>query len=213
MYIYKVSNKPKRSAYKCPTLHTQTVMANNLKTVIPTLIVLTFLCSCGQKARQQEQEAQVVEKSQSESSLIEKNDNQIIKKKVGEELFKSILDTITINNVNVDFLTRNQWIYRPFGNCESFLKFKENGTGISYNCEMEEEYEMTYEIEGNKVFITEYDIPHVDNEEHKRIKFRDDTYVYNGHSLVMVDSKMYNISGLEWIPKIEVIIDYKRKRY
>ncbi|SHK68471.1 hypothetical protein SAMN04488007_3640 [Maribacter aquivivus] len=189
------------------------VVANKMKTVIQTLIVLTFLCSCGQKARQQEPEIQVVDKSQSESPLIEKFDNQIIKKKFGEELFKSILDTITVNNVNVDFLTRNKWIYRPFDNCESFLKFQENGIGVSYNCEMEEEYEMTYRIEGNKVFIAEYDIPHVDNEEHKRIKFRDDTYVYNSNSLVMVDSKMYNIGGLEWIPKIEVVIDYKRKKY
>lgn len=184
-----------------------------MKTVIQTLIVLTFLCSCGQKARQQEPEIKVVKKSQSESPLIEKFDNQIIKKKFSEELFKSILDTITVNNVNVDFLTRNQWIYRPFDNCESFLKFQENGIGVSYNCEMVDEYEMTYRIEGNKVFISEYDIPHIDNEELKRIKFRDDTYVYNGNSLVMVDSKMYNIGGLEWLPKIEVVIDYKRKKY
>ena len=184
-----------------------------MKIIIQTLIVITFLFSCGQKARQQESDIKVVDKRQSESPLIEKNDNQIIKKKVGEELFKSILDTITINNVNVDFLTRNQWIYRPFDNCESFLKFQENGIGVSYNCEMEEEYEMTYRIEGNKVFIAEYDIPHVDNTEHKKIKYRDDTYVYNGHSLILIDSKMYSIGGREWIPEIEVVIDYKRKKY
>lgn len=78
---------------------------------------------------------------------------------------------------------------------------------------MEEDYQMTYRVEGNKIFISEYDIPHVDNQKRKKIKSRDDTYVYNGQSLIMVDSKMYNIGGLEWTPKIEVVINYDRKKY
>jgi len=184
-----------------------------MKTVIQTLIILIFLCSCGQQSRPKEQKVQSVEKSQLDSTLLKKSRNQIIKKKFGKELFQSILDTLNIKSVTVDLLTRNEWIYRPFENCESFLKFQESGIGVSYNCEMEEEYELTYKIEGNKVFISEYDIPHVDNKEQKKIKFRDDIYVYNGHSFVMIDSKMYNIGGLEWTPKIEVVIDYKRKKY
>lgn len=152
-------------------------------------------------------------KKNSESLLIENNPSQLIKKKVGKELFKAIFDTITIHNVSVDFLIINQWIYRPFDNCESFLKFQSNGTGVSYNCEIEEEFEMTYRVEGNRIFVAEYDIPHVDNSEHKKIKYRDDTYVYNGHSLILIDSKMYNIGGREWTPEIEVVIDYGLNKY
>lgn len=169
--------------------------------------------SCGQQTRQEEQQTNNSENNQTELSLTQKNTDQETEKKFGQELFKSILDTITIATISTDFLVNNQWLYRPFDNCESYLKFQANGKGISYNCEMEEDYEMTYKIEENKVFIVEYDIPHVDNEERKKIKFRDDTYVYNGHSLVLVDSKMYNIGGLEWTPKIEVVINYDRKKY
>lgn len=188
-------------------------MANIMKTTILTIIALTFLTSCGQQTRQSEQQTDNSEKNQTELPLPEKNIEQETKKIVGQELFKTILDTITIETISTDFLINNQWIYRPFDNCESYLKFQANGKGISYNCEMEEDYEMTYKIEGNKVFIAEYDIPHVDNEERKKIKYRADTYVYNGHSLIMVDSKMYNMGGLEWTPKIEVVINYDKKKY
>ncbi|MDI9868951.1 hypothetical protein [Flectobacillus roseus] len=188
-------------------------MANIMKTTIQTIIALTFLSSCGQKTRQNEQQTTNSEKNQTELVLTEKNTAQEAKKKVGQELFKSILDTISVKTISTDFLTNNRWIYIPFDNCESYLKFQVNGKGVSYNCEMEEDYEMTYKVEGNKVFIAEYDIPHVDNEERKKIKFRDDTYVYNGHSLILIDSKMYNIGGLEWTPKTEVIINYDRKKY
>lgn len=184
-----------------------------MKTTILTIIALTFLNSCGQQTRQNEQQTNSSEKNQTELQSTEKNADKKTELKVGQELFKAILDTITTEKISVDFLVNNQWIYRPFDNCESYLKFQVNGKGISYNCEMEEDYEMTYKIEGNKLFIAEYDIPHVDNEERKKIKYRDDTYVYNGHSLIMVDSKMYNIGGREWIPKIEVVINYDRKKY
>lgn len=188
-------------------------MANIMKTTILTIIALTFLWSCGQQAMHNEQVTNTSDKNQTASPQTNKSGNQTTEKKVGQELFKSILDTITVNSIMVDYLINNQWIYRPFDNCESYLKFQENGKGISYSCEMEEDYEMTYKIEGNKVFIAEYDIPHVDNEEGKKIKYRDDTYVYNGHSLIMIDSKMYNIGGLEWTPEIEVVINYDRKKY
>jgi hypothetical protein len=188
-------------------------MANIMKTTILTIIALTFLSSCGQQSRQNEQQTDKSEKNQTELPLQEKNIVQETKKIVGQELFKAILDTITIETISADLLINNQWIYRPFDNCESYLKFQANGKGISYNCEIEEDYEMTYKIEGNKVFIAEYDIPHVDNEKRKKIKYRDDTYIYNGHSLIMIDSKMYNMGGLEWTPKIEVVINYDKKKY
>lgn len=186
-------------------------MANIMKIVINTIIALTFLYSCGQQATQNEQVSITPDKN--ESTLTKKVNNKITGKKVGQELFKSILDTITVKTITTDLLINNQWFYRPFRNCESYLKFQENGKGISFNCEMEVDYEMTYKIEGNKVFIAEYDIPQVDNEEEKKIKIRDDIYIYNGHSLIMVDSKMYNIGGLEWIPEIEFVINYDRKEY
>lgn len=188
-------------------------MANIMKTTILTIIALTFLSSCGQQTRQNEQQTTNSEKNQTELVLTKKNTEQKAENKVGQELFKSILDTISVKTISTDFLINNRWIYRPFDNCASYLKFQVNGKGISYNCEMEEDYEITYKVEENKVFIAEYDIPHVDNEERKKIKFRDDTYVYNGHSLILVDSKMYNIGGLEWTPKIEVVINYDRQKY
>ncbi len=168
--------------------------------------------SCQQQTRQNEQETTNSEKNQTELKLAEKNADHETEKKVGQELFKSILDTIIIEPISADFLLNNQWVFRPFDNCESYLKFQANGKGISYNCEMLEDYEMKYKIEGNKMFVEEYVIPHVDNEERRRMKFRDDTYVYNGHSLIMVDSKMY-LGGLERTPKIEVVIKYDRKKY
>ncbi|CAM4018566.1 hypothetical protein FLAN108750_05470 [Flavobacterium antarcticum] len=182
-----------------------------MKTTILTLIALTFLSSCRQQTSQNEQQTTNSGKKERELPLTKKNTDQETEKKVGQELFKSILDTVKIETISTDFLVNNQWFYRPFDNCESYLKFQANGKGISYNCEMEEDYELTYKIVGNKVFIAEFDIPQVNNEKRKRIKFRDDTYVYNGHSLIMVDSKMYNIGGIEWTPKIEVIINYDRK--
>ncbi len=184
-----------------------------MKTTAQLIFTLTILCSCGQQATQKDILINDSEENQVEIALTKKVQEQETRKKIGQELFKSIMDTINIKTISKEFLINNQWVYRPFYNCESYLKFQENGKGISYNCEMEEVYEMTYKIEENKLFIAEYDIPQVDNEEKRKIKYRDDTYVYNGHSLLMVDSKMYNIGGLEWTPKIEVVINYDRKKY
>ena len=189
------------------------VMANIMKTTILTIIALTFLTSCGQQTRQNEQQTDNYEKYQTELPWTEKITDQETKKKVGQELFKAILDTIAIETISANFLINNQWIYRPFDNCESYLKFQTNGKGISYNCEMEEDYEMTYKIEHNKVVVSEYDIPHVDNEERKKIKFREDTYIYNGNSLILVNAKMYNMANIEWTPDIEIAVTYDRKKY
>jgi len=184
-----------------------------MKTTILTIIALTFLTSCGQQTRQNEQQTDNYEKYQTELPWTEKITDQETKKKVGQELFKTILDTIAIETISADFLINNQWIYRPFDNCESYLKFQTNEKGISYNCEMEEDYEMTYKIEHNKVVVSEYDIPHVDNEERKKIKFREDTYIFNGNSLILVDAKMYNMANIEWTPDIEIVVTYDRKKY
>jgi hypothetical protein len=187
-------------------------MVINMKLSIQTIIALMFLSSCGQRELRNDQDAIVNNKNQSELKSTNTIDDQIKKKKVGKELFKSILDTVTIKEITVELLINNKWLYNPFENCESYMKFQENGRGISYGCEMEEDYEMLYKIKENRVFVAEYDIPHVDNKERKKIKFRDDIYVYNGHSLILIDSKMYNIGGQEWIPKIDVLINYDMKK-
>ncbi len=173
-------------------------MASIMKKAIQTFSVLLLLSSCSRQASRHEQELNSIP--------------PIIKEKVGRELFSSILDTIRIEPVTVEILLKNKWIFTPFKDCESFLKFQKNDKGISYGCELEEEYEMTFIIKDNKILLSEFDIPNGDNEGCKKIKTRDDTYIYNGHSLIMVDSRMYNVSGDEWIPEIKVAIKYERKQ-
>ena len=90
--------------------------------------------------------------------------------------------------------------------------FKENGKGISVNCEIDDDYEMTYKIEANRIYVSEFDIPQTDNTEQRKIKFREDIYIYNGEFLIMIDSRMYNLIGKEWTPEIEVIIRYERMK-
>jgi hypothetical protein len=182
-------------------------MANIMKTLIQIILVLIIFCSCGQKTGQNKSNLNSIEIIKSDNREVKK-----IEKKIGLQLFQSILDTIKIKEITKDFLIKNKWTYRPFSNCESYLKFKNNLEGIEYSCEMEAGYEVIYRVEKNRVYITEYDVPQVNNEERKKIKIRDDIYVYNGHSLIMVNSKMYNIGGFEWVPEIEVVINYDRQK-
>jgi len=177
---------------------------------IQIILILILISSCEKKTKQIENGVESTENSQLYSATERMNSNKF-EKKIGLELFKSILDTVKIETITKNQLINNEWIYNPFDKCESHFVFKNNGTGVSYNCEMEDDYEMTFRIEENKVYISEYDIPHVDNKERKKIKFRDDVFIYNGKSLLMVNSKMYNNVGLEWTPDIEVVIEYKRK--
>ena len=133
-------------------------------------------------------------------------------KKTGRDLFKSIKDTVTIRSITVQHLIENKWTYKPSDNCESYLKFRENGKGISVDCEIGDDNEMTYRIIENKIYVSEFDIPPTDNTEQKKIKFREGIFIYNGESLIMIDSKMYNIIEKEWIPEIEEVIWYRRIR-
>jgi len=145
-----------------------------------------------------------IEKTEIKSNLIESNLQ-------GEELFKSILDTITIENLTTDLLINSNWIFAPFDNCLSTLTFKSDGDGVSYNCELEFDFEIKYKIDNNYLLIEEYDIPHVDNPEQKKIKTRDDKYIFDGQSLIMIGSTMYNIGGKSWTPQIKVVIKYDKK--
>jgi len=198
--------------------HSRDVVANiqltseNKMKFIQIILILILISSCGKKTKHIENGKESTEKSQAEIRPTEKMNSNKFEKKIGLELFKSILDTVKIETITKKQLINNEWIYKPFDSCESHFKFKNNGTGVSYNCEMEEDYEMTFRIDENKVYISEYNIPHVENKERKKIKFRDDIFIYNGKSLLMVNSKMYNNVGLEWTPNIEVVIEYERKK-
>jgi hypothetical protein len=92
------------------------------------------------------------------------------------------------------------------------LTFNNDGTGIEYNCEIEEDYSFTYSVTEDTLFMTEYHIPHVDNPEGKTLKLRDDKYVLNNNSLTLVGSTMYNNAGIPFEPKIEVIIQFEQKK-
>lgn len=139
-----------------------------MKTVIQTVLVLFIFCSCEQQTGQKDQFINSTVNYQTDTNQTDSKSIAYPDKKVDEQLFKIILDSIKIEAITDDFLLKNQWSYKPFDNCSSFLKFKANGKGLSYNCEMEEEYEMTYRVKENRVYIAEYDIPHVDNEEQKK---------------------------------------------
>lgn len=181
----------------------------------------TLLLSCEQAKK---------EKSENNSSIIEnhktdlneneikeeENENLIVKSNVieselkGEELFKSILDTITIKELTIDLLTSSKWIYVPFDNCLSTYTFLTDGKGVSYNCEQELDFEIKFNIKNNFVLIEEFDIPHVDNQENKKIKVRDDKFIFDGKSLVLVGSTIYNIGGKSWTPEIDIVVKYDK---
>ncbi|GEM_PF-3217185 len=129
----------------------------------------------------------------------------------GEELFAAIKDTISIQPLNTDVLVQSVWIYNPYENCFSQIKFTYTGKGKYYDCEIPDEYEIIYRIESDTLHIERYDTPRVDNPEMKKIKSRDDYYIYTGKSLVMIGSQMYNLAGKTWIPGIKTIIEYQQK--
>lgn len=178
-----------------------------MKKEIGIILMLGILCSCSDQVKRENRQMKKINTTQPTNKS---NEEIRVVKNTGEKLFTKILDTVTSKPVTIQLLRENQWAYKPFDNCLSYLKFEQNGKGISFNCEMEEEYEMTYQIDGLKIYVSEFDIPHTDNAEQRRIKSRTDTYIYNGESLIMVDSKMYNIPGMSWTPEIEVVINYKR---
>lgn len=173
------------------------------------ILIITFsiliLSSCENEPKQQSTDLNSSTKRH--QSNVATNTTQ---KKVGQDLFASILDTVKIEPLSIGLLIKNDWVFTPIENCKSYLKFQENGKGISYNCELEEDFEIMYIIDDNRLKVSEYGIPHVDNPDYQKIKIRDDMYVYNGFSLIMVNSKMYNITGKERTPQIEVVIGFNR---
>lgn len=141
------------------------------------------------------------EKSISKSNTIDINP-------VGIHFFKIILDTITVSELTPQLLIKTKWYSVPFENCISIYSFNEDGKGENYNCELEDMSEIFYKIQNDTLLIEEYNIPHVDNPEQRRIMTRLDKYVYNGIALTMIGSTMYNLIGKQWTPSIKTVIEY-----
>ena len=135
----------------------------------------------------------------------------LMEKKVGKDLFVAILDTIKPAKITTELLKNNDWVFTPFVNCISYMKFGNSGKGLSYDCEMDIELEMQYEVRDNKILVSEFDIPETDNSTRRKIKISDYTFIYNGFSLILVDAINHDLSGHSDIPPIEVLINYDMK--
>ena len=183
-----------------------------MKVFVYSLLIVGVSATFAHQTMNTKMELSVFPTIHNNDSLVKHKTTQQSKKKVGEVLFNSILDTIKVKPLSTELLKTHNWFFRPFEMCSSSLTFLEGDKGTSYNCEMNEEYEMNYQIKENRLHISEFEIPLTDNPEKKKIKFRDDTYIYNGNALVLVGSKMYNIVGQEWTPKIEVVINYNKEQ-
>jgi hypothetical protein len=168
------------------------------------LTVLFFIAACSNSGNKD-----IVQNCDSSQNT----DVQIpIQKKIfGEDLFEKIKDTLRIKSLDYETLINSKWEFHIADNCINEFHFNQKNIGKITDCEIEETFEIKYKIIDDTLFVEEYSIPHVDNPEGKMIKSRDDIYVYNGHSLIMVGSTMYNIGGKSWTPKIKAIIEYRRK--
>jgi hypothetical protein len=179
-----------------------------MKQIIIILILTITILSCGQNKSSNQQD-NLSETEKSEFNEEEYSDNITESEYVGDELFQSILDTVTIKQLTSDLLINSNWTFTPFEDCKSTYKFKLDGNGESYNCEMDETTEIKYKIENDYLLIEEFDIPHVDNEDKRKIKTRDDKYIFNGQSLIMVGSIMHT-GGKSKTPEIEIVIRYDK---
>jgi hypothetical protein len=165
------------------------------------LTILFFQFSCSQNAKN---------KFENHSSHVNLPENKEKPIKTGKVLFNSILDTLNVEPINEDVLLENDWLFKPFDNCISYFEFNKNGKGTTYNCEMDETNEINFSITNNRLIISEFEAPHVNNPENIKIKSREDIFVFNGKALIMVGSKMYNINGNQWEPEIEFVIEYEK---
>lgn len=192
-----------------------------MKKHILIVFFATLLFSCEQAKREKsENYSSTIENNKTDFKkneiIEEENKNLLVKSNVieselkGEELFKSILDTITIKELTIDLLTNSKWIYVPFDNCLSTYTFLTDGKGVSYNCEQELDFEIKFNIKNNFLMIEEFDIPHVDNPDNRKIKVKDDKFIFDGKSLVLVGSTIYNIGGKSWTPEISIVVKYDK---
>ena len=179
-----------------------------IQLLIFSLVISTLLIKCSSKKDEPILESKIENNSIDSIKFYE--DGLRTYKEVGNELFNSILDTIKISRLNKDMLTQSSWHFIPFPECRSTLTFNSDKTGNHYECEIEENNSFQYELKDDTLKITEFHIPHVDNPEGNILKLRDDNYLLNNNSLILVGSTMYNNAGIPYEPKIEVIIEYVR---
>ena len=171
------------------------------------LIIIGLVCACGQNS-----EKQRTEDIRNSNEIIHDYElSQITNELRGPELLKKILDTITIKPLTIDFLVNNTWNFHAFENCITTYTFFENNTGELYNCENEWLYEITYKIVGDTLFIQQYDQPEVDNPENIRYKSRDDKFLFNGRSLILIDYKIFNMAGKLSEFQLETIIEFEKQ--
>lgn len=186
------------------------------KLIISFFLIQAFSFGCSNKSEnsKNEESTPVVEQTDTlpEVPISTNEDGLRTYGLIGNELFSAILDTIQAEGLSETILTQSNWTFVPFTDCISSLNFNDDGTGIEYNCEIEEDYFFTYLVKTDTLLMTEYHIPHVDNPEGETLKLRDDKYVLNNNSLTLVGSTMYNNAGIPFEPKIEVIIQYEQKK-
>lgn len=159
--------------------------------IVFNLSILILLISCSTKHK------------------IKKVDNISNDVKSELSLLEKITDTIKKKPLTIHLLRNNNWQYKPFENCIS--KFDFNLLKY-YDCEQNEENLIEYFIKKDTLFLTEYYEPTVDNPKRKTIKKRSDKYLFNGFSLIMVDSEIYSIGSDTITPKIEFIISYEMNK-
>ena len=174
--------------------------------IISIFLIQVFAFGCSNKSEKSktEESTPVVEQTstQPETPITTNEDGLRTYGIIGNELFSAILDTIQLEDLSETILTQSNWTFVPFTDCISSLTFNIDGTGIEYNCEIEEEYSFSYAVKQDTLFMTEYHVPHVDNPEGKTLKLRDDKYVLNNNSLTLIGSTMYNNAGISFEPKI-----------
>ncbi len=137
------------------------------------------------------------------------NNKEVIKEKItGEAFLQSIRDTIKKEKISENFLQSNSWFYQPFEDCISYYLFEKNGKGTSFDCEMEDTLCFTYYIKNDEIHISEFDFEnHISK---RKIKTREDVYVFSSNKLTLIDSRFLSESK-SWVPEIENIICYQMK--
>jgi len=114
----------------------------------------------------------------------------------GESLFKSIRDTVQLKKLSHEILNNGNWVFTPFDSCSTSLSFITDTSGSNYDCEFGYSFPFKYFIKNDTLFISVYDIPTEDNPDSKEQISNDDKYIYNGSSLILIDSKAYSGFGV-----------------
>ncbi len=174
--------------------------------IVAYLLICLTLIQC--RAKTDKNDASI--KSKKHDSLANSISNGI-KQGKGEDLFFRISDTIHKAHLTKDILVFNKWQSDVAPGCMSSYKFFASGSGVEYECELDEKFEIIYFVKMDTLIVQEFDTPDMDNIKRKRIKTSDDKFIYNRSALVMIDSKLHSINGRTWTADIQEVIRYERK--